>query len=83
VKNIFKAGILIFVGLMSCQDGEQLTPEQRYIVDTLYARQLNTLRLKGDSICRTQKDSMYQMAVDSLQDVYLEEFEYYFRKTYE
>lgn len=64
----------------SCQDNVQITSEQRYIADTLFTKELNELRLKGDSLCKIYQDSFYQKAVDSLQDVYLEELDYYFRK---
>lgn len=68
------------LGVFGCQDEKQISPEQRYIADTLYSRQLNQLRLEGDSLCKLYQDSFYQQAIDSLQDVYLEELDYYFRK---
>ena len=68
---------MVFAG---CQDEKQITPEQRYIADTLYSGQLSRLRLKGDSLCKLYQDSFYRQAIDSLQDVYLEELDYYFRK---
>lgn len=80
MKNASKVLWLWVLFLTSCQDSEQISPEQRYIADTLYARELTTLRLKGDSLCKIYRDSFYQKAVDSLQDVYLEELDYYFRK---
>ena len=80
MKNASKILWLWVLFLTSCQDSDQISPEQRYIADTLYARQLTSLRLQGDSLCKIYRDSFYQKAVDSLQDVYLEELDYYFRK---
>ncbi|MFZ1705350.1 MAG: hypothetical protein WAT79_13460 [Saprospiraceae bacterium] len=79
-----KSIISIYIGcglfLMSCQESESLTPEQNYIADTLYSSQQTALRLQGDSLCKIYKDSFYLKAVDSLQDEYLDNIEYYFRK---
>jgi hypothetical protein len=80
VKNIYKIFVFFFISFYSCTDTETITPEQRYMADTLYANQLDVLRLQGDSLCNIYKDAFYQKAVDSLQDEYLENFEYYFRK---
>lgn len=71
---------VVVFGLLGCQDEKQITPEQRFVADTLYSNQLNALRLQGDSLCKLYQDSFYQQAIDSLQDVYLEELDYYFRK---
>ena len=68
------------IGLFGCQDEKLITPEQRFVADTLYSNQLNALRLQGDSLCKLYQDSFYQQAIDSLQDLYLEELDYYFRK---
>ena len=80
MKNTSKVFLLLSMWCVSCQDGEQISPEQRYIADTLYSRELTQLRLQGDSLCKIYRDSFYQKAVDSLQDVYLDELDYYFRK---
>lgn len=80
MKSTSKVCLLLCLFYMSCQDGEQISPEQRYVADTLYSRELTQLRLQGDSLCKIYRDSFYQKAVDSLQDVYLEELDYYFRK---
>ena len=80
MKNIYKTFVVFLIGFYSCNDPETITPEQRYMADTLYANQLDILRLQGDSLCKIYKDTFYQRAVDSLQDEYLENIEYYFRK---
>ncbi|MBK6362209.1 MAG: hypothetical protein IPL63_07445 [Saprospiraceae bacterium] len=80
MKNICKIFVVVFICFYSCNDAETITSEQKYMADTLYAKQLDVLRLQGDSLCKIYKDTFYQKAVDSLQDEYLDNFEYYFRK---
>lgn len=78
VNNSFL--VMCCLAFFSCQDEKQITPEQRYIADTLYNSQLTRLRLEADSLCQVYQDSFYRQAIDSLEDVYLEELDYYFRK---
>ena len=68
------AGLLI---LTACgNDASVLTAEERYAVDSIYARQFNTLKIKSDSICTTISDTLYNRMVDSLTADYMKELEY-------
>ncbi len=77
-------GFLCFLGTLfsfSCTKNEgSLTAEQRYILDTLYNSGLVEVRRKADSICTAQRDSVYQVAVDSIKQEYLEVLDQYFGK---
>jgi hypothetical protein len=68
------AGLLL---LTSCgNDASVLTAEEKYAVDSIYARQFNTLKNKSDSICMIISDTLYHRMVDSLTAEYMKELEY-------
>ncbi|MBC7885781.1 MAG: hypothetical protein H7X99_09915 [Saprospiraceae bacterium] len=62
--------------MTSCNsDADQLTPEEKYAVDTIYNKQVNALRSTLDSICQAQKDTLFVMAADSIKKERMEEIE--------
>lgn len=59
----------VFVVCCLCGCGvesNQLSPEEKFTVDTLYSHSLSAWRASVDSLCNAQKDSIYQSAVDSI-----------------
>ncbi|MBP9196238.1 MAG: hypothetical protein KBF35_01130 [Saprospiraceae bacterium] len=73
-KNILILVVLFF--FTSCRlDGDQLSPEEKNTVDTLYTNQLNEWRNKIDSICNAEKDTIFVQLVDSLKSERMEEIE--------
>ena len=73
-KNILILVVLSF--FTSCGlDGDQLSPEEKNTVDTLYTNQLNEWRNKIDSICNAVKDTIFVQLVDSLKSERMEEIE--------
>ena len=62
--------------LTSCQhDSKELTPEEKYAVDTMFNNQLNNYRKKLDSICIADKDTLFARTVDSLRKEGLKEID--------
>ena len=62
--------------LASCQhDTKELTPEEKYAVDTMFNNQLNNYRKQLDSICIADKDTLFARTVDSLRKEGLKEIE--------
>ena len=49
--------------------------EERYTVDTIYQNNINKLRERADALCISVKDSLYHVAVDSIQAEYMHELE--------
>ncbi len=69
--------ILLMSLLYSCiGDAKEMSPEERYAVDTIYSRQFNTLKTETDSLCAVLSDSIYIKVVDSLTEGYMKELEY-------
>ena len=72
LPKIFLAFVLL---LMATACGEKketrirLTSAERVKVDTLYSKEVKTLRPYLDSLCEAQFDSLVQRAVDSLLEV--------------
>jgi len=67
---------MIMLHFTSCGlDSEQLTPEEKNTVDTLYTNQLNEWRNRIDSICNVDKDSIFVWVVDSLKKERMEEID--------
>jgi hypothetical protein len=60
--------LTISVGCQGEDDRPQfrLTSRERAQVDTLFSRTVDSVRLKMDSICTSQQDSLLDYAVDSL-----------------
>lgn len=69
------AYVLLATVLLSACGIEEggLSPEERYTVDTLYVKELNTFRAKLDSVCKARNDTMYVRAVDSIKSVRMNE----------
>jgi hypothetical protein len=62
--------------LTSCGwNSKDLTTEEKYAVDTIYNKQILTLRAESDSLCSIMRDTFYTQAVDSLKKEYLKEIE--------
>jgi hypothetical protein len=62
--------------MISCGiDGKELSPEEKYTVDTIYSRQAGGWRQKADSICNASKDSIFAIMVDSLRTERMEEID--------
>jgi hypothetical protein len=68
IKNIFIISLLVTGCMLSACEGppKNLSIADKKIVDSLYRAELKFLRSEMDSICRVQKDSLIQAAVDSL-----------------
>ena len=63
-------------GVMSCGiDDKQLSPEERYTVDTLFSTRLNELRIYTDSLCNAQRDTLFAHYTDSMKFERLKEIE--------
>lgn len=76
IKYLKLAALFVICIFTSCGlEGEQLTPEEKNTVDTLYTSQLNGWRNKIDSICNAEKDSIFVWIVDSLKNERMEEIE--------
>jgi len=68
--------LIILIGLYSCDDkSKQLTPEERYTVDTLYQNDLVKQRTLIDTLCATRRDSIFGSASDSLYKQNISEIE--------
>jgi hypothetical protein len=57
------------------EEGTELTAEEKYAVDTIFNRQINGYHNFLDSICKAQRDSLYQAAVDSIKEERIAEIE--------
>lgn len=65
-----------FIFLCSCgTDADQMSPEEKYTVDTLFSNQLNNYRRQLDSICSADKDTLFVQTVDSLKKEGMKEIE--------
>lgn len=53
----------------------QLTDAEKALVDSLYNRDIDSIRLHYDSLCAAQYESMFQTAVDSIMKVRISEIE--------
>ena len=69
--------IILVIGFASCTDPNagQLTEAQLALVDTLYNRDIDSIRIFYDSLCDAQHDSIFKVAVDSILEVRLKEIE--------
>jgi hypothetical protein len=72
-----KVIIILLLGIASCTDpsGGQLTDAQLALVDSLYNRDIDSIRTYYDSLCTYQHDSIFDIAVDSILEVRLREIE--------
>jgi hypothetical protein len=61
---------------MSCgRSDNNLTPEERIVVDSLYNLMTSKEKLKQDSICKINRDTTFKHAVDSIKKVRIGEIE--------
>lgn len=75
-RNTFLFGLIIGISFSGCtSDPNSMTPEERYASDSMFNNHLSNFRLKVDSICASQKDSIYQFAVDSIKKESMAEIE--------
>jgi hypothetical protein len=53
---------------MGCSDptGGQLTIPELALVDTLYNKDIDSIRIYYDSLCTAQYDSLFNEAIDSI-----------------
>ena len=63
--------------MASCTDPNagQLTDAQLALVDSLYNRDIDSIRLFYDSLCTAHHDSIFNQSVDSILEVRLAEIE--------
>ncbi|MBK8518599.1 MAG: hypothetical protein IPL55_20640 [Saprospiraceae bacterium] len=67
---------LTIIPMSSCgYDVQELTPQEKYTVDTLYSSQINVWRSIIDSTCNKAKDTLFIRAVDSLKKERMKEIE--------
>ena len=69
--------VILLMCIVSCTDPNagQLTDAQLSLVDTLYNRDIDSIRIFYDSLCKAQHDSIFNSAVDSILEVRLKEIE--------
>lgn len=61
---------------MSCgYSANELSPEEKYAVDTIYNSRLNAYRNHVDSLCRVGNNTLYVELVDSLTKEGMKEIE--------
>ena len=79
LKRFFAAIIFVTVlssVFISCdKNTRELTPEEKFTVDTLFNNQINHYRKELDSICVTEKDTLFARTVDSLKKEGMKEIE--------
>jgi len=74
MKSLIIPIIILLTFLSSCTEREiRLSANDRQTVDTLYLRQLDSLRPLWDTLCATNRPQMLKAAVDSLVRTRLEE----------
>ena len=62
--------------MLACRpQSDTLTPTERELVDSFYQKKVVELRPLLDSICAAQKDSLVELAADSLLKVRMEEIQ--------
>ncbi|HMP28017.1 MAG TPA: hypothetical protein PKD85_00360 [Saprospiraceae bacterium] len=73
---IFVLGTLMVVACNKTKEERTLLYEQeRVIYDSLYTAALEVTKAEIDSICKVQREELYQIAVDSIYEIRLEEIE--------
>jgi hypothetical protein len=67
----------LILGIASCTDPNagQMTDAQLALVDSLYNRDIDSIRTYYDSLCAYQHDSIFDIAVDSILEVRLKEID--------
>jgi hypothetical protein len=76
VRKLISLLILFMVALAGCaNESKELTAEEKYAVDTIFNRQINGYHNFLDSMCKARRDSLYQLAVDSIKRERIAEIE--------
>ncbi len=57
------------------EESQELSAEEKYAVDTIFNRQINSYHNYLDSMCKAQRDSFYKIAVDSIKKERIAEIE--------
>lgn len=72
ITSIFIIGLIF---LFSCQPdpNRELTSGELILVDSLYSKSADSIRILSDSICARIQESVFQNAVDSIIDVRVKE----------
>lgn len=76
-KSLLYLGICLTIGLFSCSPPPppSLNKEQKKIVDSLYRQNLDSVKKEIQLLCEEQHTSIYQHAIDSIQELRKEEFQ--------
>ena len=77
LKELVCASVLIIGSMHSCSapPPPSLNKEQKKIVDSLYRQGLDSIKKEIQLICDKEHTSIYQHAIDSIQNLRKEEFE--------
>ncbi len=77
LKELVCASVLIIGSMHSCSAPAppSLNKEQKKIVDSLYRKGLDSIKKEIKLICDKEHTSIYQHAIDSIQNLRKEEFE--------
>jgi len=74
MRAVLPAGLAVFFLMAGCgQEAPQLSFSERSTADSVYREELKLLRVKLDSFCIKNQESMTRAAVDSLYRVRLDE----------
>lgn len=74
----------IYLTLVACgPSSDELSPEEKYTLDTIFQRNQAKFKLTADSLCTIHRDSIYKLVVDSLKAEYKEEINSLMGKTEE
>ena len=60
--------LILFICFIACSDpyAGQLTEAEKALVDSLYNKDIDSIRIYYDSLCAAQYDSLFKVAVDSI-----------------
>lgn len=63
--------------MTSCLDQAEndVSFEERKTIDSLYSRQVTTVKRKADSLCDARHDELFNELVDSIKQEYIQEIE--------
>ncbi len=72
ITSIFVIGLIC---LFSCRPdpNRELTSGELILVDSLYAKSADSIRILADSMCARMQESVFQNAVDSIIEVRVNE----------
>ncbi len=67
--------IIVLICIFSCQPdpNRELTSQELILVDSLYRKTADSIRILSDSMCTRIQDSIFQNAVDSIIEVRVQE----------